>query len=160
MGKASRRKAPARMKAMRDVVQARLEEKGIGAPVLVRSNLPDEQKISYALSKLLASEVTDQIPLEEYRQHATAIVMAWNLTLRPPQEQTTTLKRLEAFAAAGSGGSGKDAVALVEHLMQKKLAMFPDDKRFIVSHDVQFIGDRAHVTAAALSPPPQTADAP
>ena len=160
MGKASRRKAPARMKAMRDVVQARLDEKGIGAPVLVRSNLPDEEKISNALSKILASEVEGQISLEEYRHHANAIVMAWNLTLLPPQEQATTLKNLEAFAAAGSGGSGKDAVALVERLMQKKLAMFPDDKRYIVSHDLQFIGDSVHVTAAALSPPPQTADAP
>lgn len=159
MGKASRRKAPARLKAMRDVLQARLDERGIGARLLVRSDLPDEQKISNALSKILASEVEGRISLEEYRHHANAIVLAWNLTLLPPEEQAATLTKLEAFAAAGSGGSGKDAVALVKRLMQKKLATFPDDRRYIVSHDVQFVGDSVHVTAAALSAPPQPGDA-
>jgi len=52
-------------------------------------------------------------------------------------------------------GGAPAAQAELLRLIEKKREMFPDDKRFIVSYDVRLVGNKVHVTAAAISAPPQ-----
>jgi hypothetical protein len=155
MGKASRRKLYARVKASEAMTKNQLKAWGIDAPILIRNNLPQKQKISNAISEILDTEIDKNAPLEDYRACVNTIVMAWNMTLVPPEMQEKQLKALEAFVRLQSQADVADdiasALSLVKRLMQKKEVMFPDDKRFIVSHDCQFIGGKVHITAAALT---------
>jgi hypothetical protein len=157
MGKASRRKTAGQSKALLNVTQSRLKALGVNPAVVIRSDLPQEQKISNAIGKILDSEIGEETSLDEYRHRARAIVLAWNVSLLPEEDQANTLKSLGDFVEKTNPFGASAAQAELLRLIEKKQAMFPDDKRFIVSHDVQFIGSKVHVTAAAVTaPPPQS----
>jgi hypothetical protein len=155
MGKASRRKAVVRTRESLNATQSRLKALGVNQPVVIRSDLPPEQKISNGISKILDSEVGENASLDEYRHWVNAIVLAWNVSLLPLEEQANTLKNLGDFAGKTDPGGAPAAQAVLSRLIEKKRVMFPDDKRFIVSYDVQFVGNKVHLTAAAISAPPQ-----
>jgi hypothetical protein len=155
VGKASRRKTAGKPEALLDVTQSRLKALGVDAAVVIRSDLPQEQKISNAISKILDSEIAGKASQDEYRIRVNAIVFAWNISLLPPESQATTLKSLGQFVEKKDPLGVAAAQAELLRLIEKKQAMFPGDKRFIVSHDVQFVGTKVHVTAAAVSAPAQ-----
>ena len=159
MGKASRRKLHARMKASETVAKNQLKAWGIDAPVLTRRDLPQEQKISNAIGTILDTEIGKNASLADYRACANSIVMAWNMTLVAPELQEKQFKALEAFVSLHSQGDVASdiasALALLKRLMQKKETLFPDDKRFIISHDCQLINGKVQITAAALMAPDQ-----
>lgn len=155
MGKASRRKTAERSKALLNVTQSRLKALGVNPAVVIRSDLPQAQKISNAIGKILDSEIEPGLPLDEYRHRVNAIVFAWNVSLLSQDKQANTLKSLGDFVKKTNPSGAPAAQAELLRLVEKKLAMFPDDKRYIVSHDVQFVGKKVHVTAAAVSAPPQ-----
>lgn len=155
MGKASRRKVAARTRELLNATQSRLKALGVDHPLVIRSDLPQEQKISNGISKILDSEVGEDASLDEYRHRANAIVLAWNVSLLPLEEQANTLKNLGDFARKTDPGGAAAAQAELLRLIEKKRLMFPDDKRFIVSCDLQLVGNKVHVTAAAISAPAQ-----
>jgi hypothetical protein len=154
MGKASRRKSAERSKALLSTTQSKLTALGVNPPVVIRSDLPQAQKISNAISKILESETEPGWPLEEFRHRVNAIVLAWNVSLLPQENQANTLKSLGDFVEKTNPSGAPAAQAELLRLIEKKQAMFPDDKRYIVSYDVQFVGKKVHVTAAAVSAPP------
>jgi hypothetical protein len=155
MGKASRRKAVVQTRAVLNATQSRLKALGVKQPLMIRSDLPPEQKISNGICKILDSVVGENESLDEYRHWANAIVLAWNVSLLPLEEQATALKSLGDFAEKTDPGGAPAAQAELMRLIEKKRVMFPDDKRFIVSYDVRLVGNKVHVTAAAISAPPQ-----
>lgn len=73
----------------------------------------------------------------------------------PLEEQANTLKSLGDFVKEADPGGEEAAQAELLRLIEKKRVMFPDDARFIVSYDVQIVGNRVHVTAAAISAAPE-----
>ena len=155
MGKASRRKLHARMKASEAVTEKRLKALGIDVPVLTRHDLPQEQKISNAIAEILRTEIGKDASFEDHCAYVNSIVIAWNMTLLSPEWQEKQFKALEAFFSLHGQGDAADDLAgaqsLLRRLMQKKETLFPDDKRVIVSHDCQLIGGKVHVTASALT---------
>lgn len=155
MGKASRRKAAVRTRELLNATQSRMAALGVNRPVIIRRDLPPEQKISNAISKIVDSEVGENASLDEYRHWVHAIVLAWNVSLLPLEEQANMLKNLGDFAGKTDPGGVPAAQAELLRLIERKRLMFPDDKRFIVSYDVQFVGNKVHLTAAAISAPPQ-----
>ncbi|MEF8728728.1 MAG: hypothetical protein V5B34_11020 [Accumulibacter sp.] len=155
MGKASRRKVAARTRELLNATQSRLKASGLSPPLVIRNEVPPEQKISYGISTILDSEVGEDASLDEYRHRAKAIVLAWNVSLLPLEEQANTLKQLGEFARQTDPGGAAAAQAELLRLIEKKRLMFPDDKRFIVSCDLQLVGNKVHVTAAAILAPAQ-----
>lgn len=152
MGKASRRKASNRSldllgRAM-NVIQKTTGEKEI----LVRNNeLPQEEKISNALVTLLQTQVQEGSPLDEYQAALDFIVLAWNISLLDDNGRS---EALELFAAKiRSHDEARGILNLVEGLIIRKQAIFPDDKRHVVSWEAQWRGDSLHVSAVALLPP-------
>ena len=57
-------------------------------------------------------------------------------------------------------GFNRDAIQeftqLIQHLIDKKLLIFPNDRRFIVSHEVFEENNSFRISAAALSPDSQS----
>jgi hypothetical protein len=155
MGKASRRKAVARTTALLRTTQSRLQELGASPGIQVRLDLPEAEKISNAISAILHSEADEDCSLDDYRERANAIVLAWNACLMSTEQQADVFRGLAEFVEKTNPFGTPAAQAELRRLMEKKQAMFPDDRRFIVSHEVEFVGSKVHVTAAALSAPQQ-----
>ena len=61
MGKASRRKVAARTRELLNATQSRLKALGVDHPLVIRSDLPQEQKISNGISRMLDSEVGEDL---------------------------------------------------------------------------------------------------
>lgn len=156
MERANRRKAASRSHGVPD--EARNITERVGGPdeTFVRSDLPQKGKISLALSELLQEEVADDSPLEEYRAALSVIVTAWNLSLLDVDRRSEALKDFTRVRKGENGAVVREALNHVERLIVKKEALFPDDKRYVVSGTVRFQGDQLRVTAAALTEPPRS----
>jgi hypothetical protein len=130
---------------------------GVAAPSgtpgirLVAADLPQEEKISHALAVLLQAEVPDGSPLADYRAALDFIVFAWNLSLLGTDERTAALRKLSMPRSGVVDATQREAVRAVERLMHRKQAMFPDDRRQIMSWQARFKGDSVRVTAGALA---------
>ena len=83
--------------------------------------------------------------IHEYRNLVDMGVMAWNAYLLPPEERkdfiASTLERLPPPAA-------KDLRHVLRQLMVRKMALFPDDRRYIVAVDVKEVPDGYYLSAA------------
>lgn len=153
MGKASRRKTHGRLQSLWAKARATVQtEVAAGDIRLLENVLPQEQKISNALAALLTSEVPEGSPLNEYQAALGLIVIAWNISIQ--DASADMLNDLEAASGLGTPTQKQEILGLIDSLIAKKKAMFPNDKRTVVAADVQFIGrSRLHVTGiASLSP--------
>ena len=99
----------------------------------------------------LQAEVPDGSPLADYRAALDLIVFAWNLSLMGTDERTAALRMLSKPRSGVVDATQRAAVREVERLMRRKQAMFPGDRRQIMSWQVRFKGDSVRVTAAALA---------
>jgi len=154
MGRASRRKAANRSQGVLDEARNIIERVGGSKEIVVRRDLPQEEKISHALCELLESEVPDNSPLDEYRAALQFIVIAWNISLLDAGRRFQALHELAPRIKAVDEVERREILADVERLIAKKEALFPHDKRAVVSASVRFEGNEVRVTAAALTAPP------
>jgi hypothetical protein len=119
----------------------------------IRTDLPQEEKISNALVVLLDAEVGKGVRLAEYRMALNLIAFAWNVSLLPASEQPEAIQKLFTLSPRCDDAQEREAIAHVERLIARKLELFPNDKRWIVSCEANFRRDCLHITAAALYPP-------
>ena len=153
MGKASRRKASTRAQGIPNSAGKVGPTVGGLEAIIVRSDLPQEEKISHALLQLLEGEVADDAPLEKFQAALHFIIIAWNLSLMGTDKRLAALQALAADIEGAGNGERRAMLADVERLIARKLALFPDDKRHVVCGEVLLQGDKLHITAAALTPP-------
>jgi hypothetical protein len=122
-----------------------------GIPVEYRQDLPQEEKISNALALMLNDSIGEGAPLAECRTVLATIVLAWNISLLPATARANAMREL--FATMHAEEAFKRAfVDHVESLIARKQEQFPQDRRFIVSHEVSRRKGGLHVTAAAFIP--------
>jgi hypothetical protein len=81
------------------------------------------------------------------------IAFAWNVSLLPASEQAEGIQKLLTLSPRRDGAQEREVIALVERLIARKVELFPDDKRWIVSCEANYRRDCLHVTAAAIYPP-------
>ena len=114
-------------------------------------NPPGEVKMSDLLNQIIEPYAEDLETLDAYRMLVTAGAMAWNNTLLPPEGQAA------GFAAMNKldiPAENKEIMKeLIMTLMKRKLALFPDIRRFIVSYEVSDLGDQWHLSVASTMPP-------
>jgi hypothetical protein len=116
--------------------------------------LPQQEKISNALSVLLKSEVAEGSPLAEFRTALSFIVIAWNVSLLPADERSKALNDVIAAIDGSDEAIPGEAIGHINRLIARKQKLFPHDQRFIVSWEVRRQRDTVRITAAALAPPP------
>lgn len=121
--------------------------------VEIRTDLPQEEKISNALAVLVKSEVPEGSLEVDYQTALTFIAFAWNISLLPTHRRTEAMQKLFALPLGCDAALRGEAVAHIERLIAKKLELFPHDQRYIVSFETRFRGGSLHITAAALSSP-------
>ncbi len=66
--------------------------------------------------------------------------LAWNLSVAPPEMREEQLLAMEANPGTFSPPDNAARVALVKRLIRAKSEQYPDDRRLILKHKIQFKG--------------------
>jgi len=115
-------------------------------------NAPGEIKMSDALEEVIAPFVEDADTLVAMKNLVGMGAMVWNIALMPPDEQTEQIKKL----IKTMGTEPEDAEILykmIHEMIKRKQALYPAVHRFIVSTEVEDVGDGWHISVAStLSP--------
>lgn len=153
MGRVSRRKAGRSPQRLLDEARTAIEAVAGTKDIVVVGNSPEKEKISYALGRLLQEEVPDDSPLEEYRAALSVIVAAWNLSLLNAEKRSEALKDFTTTRQGEDATIVREALGHVERLIAKKQALFPHDRRHVVSCNVRFENGEVRILAAAIIKP-------
>jgi hypothetical protein len=151
MGTARKKKSTSKFDAQ-PALKKNTDKKFPGATeIYVRTNLPQEKKISNALHVLVNSELPSGSSLAAYQTAISHIAVAWNISLLPAAQQSDALQRLIASVPGLDEAKRREVTRNVERLIAKKQDLFPHDRRTILSWDVRLQENRLHISAAAIS---------
>jgi hypothetical protein len=115
-----------------------------------------KRKMSEMISEMAASFISVGKTAEEKQSRLTAACSAWNMACGSPETQREQLEQYiegyQRFNPATSPGDLAKIRSDMESLIGRKLQMFPEDKRQIVSARVVMVGSdyRIEVASATL----------
>lgn len=107
-------------------------------------------KISASLSELIEPYANKDLTLDELRKLVGLGVAAWNLSSLDESLRTSKIGQLLEVMGASDDLNLMD---LIRELIERKLARFADDSRFVVSWNVRQDKNKFHISAAALIKP-------
>jgi hypothetical protein len=114
------------------------------------------RKMSEMISEMAASFISGGKTPEEKHHRLTAACSAWNMACGSPEMRRQQLEQyVEGYRQNNPATSPSDLANIrkvMESLMERKVEMFPDDKRQIVSARVVVVGKdyRIEVESANL----------
>ncbi len=115
-----------------------------------------KRKMSEMISEMAASFISGGKTPEEKHHRLTAACSAWNMACGSPELRQQQLEQyIEGYRQNNSASSPGDLANIrkvMESLMERKLELFPDDKRQIVSAKIVMVGKdyRIEVASATL----------
>src|SRR5476651_2449627 len=103
-----------------------------------------KRKMSEMISEMAATFISGGKTPEEKHHRLTAVCSAWNMACGSPDIRRKQLEQyVEGYRQnnpAISPGDLANVRKVMESLMERKLEMFPDDKRQIVSAKIVMVG--------------------
>ena len=114
------------------------------------------RKMSEMISEMAAPFFSEGKTLEEKHHRLTAVCSAWNMACGSPEVRRQQLEQyVEGHRQNNPALSPSDLASVrkvMESLMERKLELFPDDKRQVVTDKIVIIGKdyRIEVVSAAL----------
>ena len=121
-----------------------------------KPNKSTKRKMSEMISEMAAGFLWVGDTLGERQNRLNAACTAWNMACCPPESRQRQLEQYKEgylrFNPATSPGDLGNILKDMELLIERKLKMFPDDKRQIVSARVVKVGNvyRIEVASATL----------
>lgn len=121
-----------------------------------KSNKPTKRKMSEMISEMAAGFLGVGDTIGERQNRLNAACSAWNMACGSPEVRQRQLEQYKEgylrFNPATSPGDLANILKDMELLIERKLTMFPDDKRQIVSASVVKVGNvyRIEVASATL----------
>jgi hypothetical protein len=121
-----------------------------------KSNKPTKRKMSEMISEMAAGFLGVGDTIGERQNRLNAACSAWNMACGSPEVRQRQLEQYKEgylrFNPATSPGDLANILKDMELLIERKLKMFPDDKRQIVSARVVMVGKdyRIEVASATL----------
>jgi len=121
-----------------------------------KSNKPTKRKMSEMISEMAAGFLGVGDTIGERQNRLNAACSAWNMACGSPEVRQRQLEQYKEgylrFNPATSPGDLANILKDMELLIERKLKMFPDDKRQIVSARVVKVGNgyRIEVASATL----------
>ena len=115
-----------------------------------------KRKMSEMISEMAAHFISEGKTEEEKHHRLTAACSAWNMACGSPEMRRQQLEQyVEGYQRFNPATSASDLANILkdmELLIERKLKMFPDDKRQIVSARVVMVGKdyRIEVASATL----------
>ena len=116
-------------------------------------NLPRREKISACLIELIRPYLPEEASIHAWQAGIAMAATAWNLTALPGSVRDGEIERLLQQEAEAL----EDPLFmedLLQLLITRKLQLYPDDPRMVLSWDVRKAGSRVHVTAVSTLPSP------
>ena len=117
---------------------------------------PPKRKMSEMISEMAASFISGGKTPEEKHHRLTAACSAWNMACGSPEMRRQQLEQyVEGYRQNNPAISPSDLAnvrKVMESLMERKLDLFPDDKRQVVSAKIVMVGKdyRIEVASATL----------
>ena len=116
---------------------------------------PDKRKLSEMITEIAASFISGGKTPEEKENRLTAACSAWNMATGSPEVRRYHLEQyIEGYRRFNPSTSPSDVASVlkvIESLIERKLAMFPDDKRQIVSSKIVMVGKDYPIEVASAS---------
>lgn len=129
-------------------------QKLAGDEVQVRTGPSQAGKISEALQTLLAMESEDDWPLVDLQSALALVVLAWNISLHDAEMRAEMIQQLiREKLSQVNPDILPDLIVNLKRMIVIKEALFPDDRRMVVSYEVRRNRSGMSVSAAALRPP-------
>jgi hypothetical protein len=122
----------------------------------LNANPSTKRKMSEIISEIAASFISEGKTVEEKQSRLTAACSAWNMACGSPEIRRQQLEQyVEGYRQNNPAISPNDLAnvrKVMMSLMERKLELFPDDKRQVVSDKIVIIGKdyRIEVVSAAL----------
>ena len=125
---------------------------------MIEPEIPDpstHRKMSEMISEMAASFVSGGKTPEEKENRLTAACSAWNMANRSPEIRRHQLEQYiegyRRFNPAISSSDLANVLNVMESLIERKLEMFPDDKRQIVSAKIVMVGKDYRIEVASAN---------
>jgi hypothetical protein len=122
----------------------------------MNSDPSPKRKMSEMISEIAASFISGGKTPEEKHRRLTAACSAWNMACGSPEMRRQQLEQfVEGYRGNNPATSPSDLAnvrKVMESLMERKLELFPDDKRQIISAKIVMVGKdyRIEVASATL----------
>ena len=114
-----------------------------------------KRKMSEMISEMAAPFIGEGKTPEEKHHRLTAVCSAWNMACGSPEVRQRQLEQYKEgylrFNPATSPGDLANILKDMELLIERKLKMFPDDKRQIVSAKVVMVGKNYRIEVASAT---------
>lgn len=157
MGRASRRKRERRSGLLPRL--SRISDGQLCEVPPLSGPLPGWEKISACLIELILPSLPEDAGIREWRLGISLAATAWNLALLPEPVRDQEIERMVQQMEAEAMEGPLFLEALLQRLILRKLRLYPDDLRTVLSWEVRKAGSEVRVTAiAALPPLPEDAD--
>jgi hypothetical protein len=121
------------------------------------SDTSAKRKVSEMISEMAAGFLGLGDTIEERQNRLNAACTAWNLACRSPEVRQRQLEQYsESYLRFNPGTSPTDLANIIkymESLIARKLKMFPDDRRQIVSARVVMVGNAYRIEVASATLP-------
>ncbi len=114
-----------------------------------------KRKMSEMISEIATAFISVGKTLQEKQSRLTAVCSAWNMACGSPEERQRLLGQyIEGYKRFNPATSPSDLAKIrtdMESLVARKLQLFPDDKRQIVSSRVVMVGSDYRIEVASAS---------
>jgi hypothetical protein len=125
---------------------------------MIQPKNPDpstKRKMSEMISEVAARFISGGKTPEEKENRLTAACSAWNMANGLPEVRRHQLEQyIEGYRRFNPATSPSDVASVLkvmESLIERKLAMFPDDKRQIVSSKIVMVGKDYRIEVASAN---------
>jgi hypothetical protein len=119
------------------------------------ADLPGKRKMFEMISEMAAGFLGAGKTIEEKQNRLNAACSAWNLACGSPEFRQRQLEQYsDGYLRSNPGTSPEDLANIikdVESLIARKLRMFPDDHRQIVSARVVAVGNGFRIEVASTT---------
>jgi hypothetical protein len=126
--------------------------------MMIQPKNPDhstKRKMSEMISAMAASFISGGKTPEEKENRLTAACSAWNMATGSPEVRRYQLEQyIEGYRRFNPSTSPSDVASVLkvmESLIERKLALFPDDKRQIVSSKIVMVGKNYRIEVASAN---------
>ena len=120
-----------------------------------KSESPTKRKMSEMISEMAAGFLWVGDTIDERQSRLNAACSAWNMACGLPEVRQRQLEQYREgylrFNLATSPSDLANIIKDMETLIERKLKMFPDDKRQIVSAKVVMVGTTYRIDVASAT---------
>jgi len=120
-----------------------------------KSNKPTKRKMSEMISEMAAGFLGVGDTIGERQNRLNAACSAWNMACGSPEVRQRQLEQYKEGYLRFNPATSPDALANIlkdmETLIERKLRMFPDDRRQIVGATVVKVGTKFRIEIASAT---------